>query len=402
MTYKQMLRALYARSGSSVKLELGPTQELLRLLGRPDLRATNVVVAGTNGKGSTSALLAAALSRGGRRIGLFTSPHLVRFTERIRVDGRSIDPDEATDIYGEVMAAARRARLSPSFFECATAMAAVAFARADIDIGVWEVGLGGRLDATNAISHQLSIITRIALDHQDVLGHTLAEIAREKAGIIGHRQPVIMAPQRPAAARVVRAQVKRQGGCLIEAESAPTLPAALPSYQRDNVGTAARAATLLGVDELTFAEALASFHWPGRYQLVDTAVPILLDGAHNPEGMRAFCQALRDDSRLARRRLCVIFSALSHHGREELVAPLRDLGAPIFVCPCSSARSLSPASLQRLLPQARSCRSPQVALARARQVAARSGAVVVVVGSLYLVGDILSLLSARGAETLEG
>ena len=401
MNYSEMLAALTARGASRWKLGCEPTRQLLAALGRPDLAATNVVVAGTNGKGSTSALLAAALQQDGRRVGLFTSPHLVHFTERIRIDGEAIAQASAPALYQRVVAAAGGIGVQPTFFECTCAMAAVAFMEARVDIGVWEVGVGGRLDATNAVSHQLSVITRIALDHQDLLGTSLSQIAAEKAGVIAPCQPVVLAPQARRDARAVRAVVARvaarQKAALIDAEPASDLAERLPPYQRDNIGCAWRAAQVLGTHPAAFRRALDAFHWPGRYHWLSRPAPVLLDGAHNEDGMRAFAVALRQDARLAHRRLAVVFSSLRGRDAGALAAPLRALPAPIFVCPSSSRRSLTKAHLMRKVAGAAGCDTPALALARARASAGRDG-VVLVAGSLALVGDVLGLLGNAATE----
>ncbi|MEL6544842.1 MAG: bifunctional folylpolyglutamate synthase/dihydrofolate synthase, partial [Myxococcota bacterium] len=180
-------------------------------LGSPEHAYRCTVVAGTNGKGSSAAALADALRRSGRRVGLFTSPHLLRFSERFRVDGAELDAQTLLEIYRRVKTADARCQRPASFFELGTAMALLAFADAGVDDAVLEVGLGGRLDATNVVPRALSMITAVGMDHQVYLGDTLEAIAGEKAGIIEPEVPVVMAPQAPAAERVIRARALELG-----------------------------------------------------------------------------------------------------------------------------------------------------------------------------------------------
>lgn len=393
-TYSQVLSALYRRSNVGIKLDLDCMRALLQALGNPQATLRCVVVAGTNGKGSTSALVASALRHAGQRVGLYTSPHLLRFTERIRIDGQEIAPDTVVSLAARIAVVEGSCPRQPTFFEYVTAMGLLAFHDAKVDVAVIEVGLGGRLDATNVVTKELVVLTPIDFDHQDYLGHTLTAIAGEKAAVIEAHRPVVVAPQRPAAMAVIKKVARARHAALHPVAVQAPIGRALGTYQQINIATARTAATLLGCPAAAFDAAVADFVWPGRYQWIAGTPPILLDGAHNPAGVRALVQALDNDTRLRGRPLHGVFSALQNKDATAMLALLGPRLAALHLCPVTSTRTRSPAQLQALAPTATVHADVDQALAAARRGAGPDGAVVVL-GSLFLVADALASLTGE-------
>lgn len=292
---------------------------LLERLGDPQRDFRVVHVAGTNGKGSTCAFVDAILRAAGLTVGLFTSPYIERFEERIRVNGADIAPDAllaATMLVRDAAAEVERVTGEhPTEFELMFAVACVHFARARCDIAVIEVGLGGRLDATNVVVPELAVITRIGLDHTDILGDTLASIAQEKAGIIKEAVPVVSYPQDRDAMRAIEERCARLG-CPLEIADFAELAVGgidaqaglrrfsyrghayatrlLALYQPENAAVAIDAAHALGVSPEAVSEGIASATWPGRFEVLGHRPLVIVDGSHNPQGAEALASSLRD------------------------------------------------------------------------------------------------------------
>jgi dihydrofolate synthase/folylpolyglutamate synthase len=392
--YEDTLADLYRRGNAGIKLGLDTMSALLAALGHPQRSLRCVVVAGTNGKGSTSSLISSALGRAGHRVGLYTSPHLLRFTERIRIAGQELAPERVVALATRLREAEARCPRSPTFFECATALALVAFAEARVDAAVLEVGLGGRLDATNVVDKWLSVITPIDYDHQEYLGDSLAAIAAEKAAIIGAGRPVVVAPQAPEAHAVIAATATARGASLYRAGPDVPVPPGLPPYQVPNFQTAAAACAV--IDRLgltcgaaTVREAMASFAWAGRYQWLAGAPPVLLDGAHNPAGSRALVAALDADPRVAGRRIQAVFSAVRGKDAAAMLEALTPRLAGVHLCPLASRRGRAEDELRALAPTGAWHPTAAAALEAARAAAGPRG-LVLVTGSLFLVADALA------------
>jgi dihydrofolate synthase/folylpolyglutamate synthase len=412
------------------------TRRLLGLLGEPQRCFESILVAGTKGKGSTTAMLAALLCAAGRRVGRFTSPHLVSFRERIWVNGRFLPAAELV---------AGAARLAPCIaelerrwpdlgpvttFEAALALACDYFARQGCEVAAVEVGIGGTHDATNALEPRVSLITAISEDHRDVLGPTLAEIAAAKAGILRPGRPAISAPQIPAAAAVLAARASELATPLAwagrewhwaplgtPAAGAPFAvrgpavacgPLVLPllgRHQRDNATLAiAGAHALLGgtLEPSAVAAGLRAVEWPGRAQLVPGAPPLLLDGAHNAASAAALRQTL-DECFPDRARVLVLACSAD----KDSAGIVRALAPAVHAAVATMApheRALPAAALAGLLHAAevpaRVVAEPAAAVATAARLAGDAG-LVVVTGSLFLVGALLARFTdsrARGVE----
>lgn len=415
MTYTDAIRFLYGLQLHGTKLGLENTRRLAALAGNPQNRLRFIHVAGTNGKGSTCAMLESIYRAAGRRVGLFTSPHLVSFRERIQINRQPITEGEVVRQVTEI-----RQYLDhfprdhfPTFFEVVTVMALRHFAAQDCDLVVWETGLGGRLDATNIVTPLASVITNIALDHQQWLGETLAKIAAEKAGIIKPGGPVFTAAEAPEALAVIRAAAALAESQLVEVSAQDThrpplntLVLPLPGeHQRLNAALALAVARgladILPVDEAAICVGLRSVHWPGRFQIIRRSGGQLdvLDGAHNTAGTEALAAALQHQ--FPGRQPVLILGVMRDKDWPSMCRILAPRARSILLVPVSSQRSAAPEELVGACaaghPGVRLtvCHSLTEAL---RLTAAEPFRLIT--GSLYLVGEALTLLGgpANGAD----
>ncbi|MBQ9002066.1 MAG: bifunctional folylpolyglutamate synthase/dihydrofolate synthase [Eggerthellaceae bacterium] len=405
------------------RLGLERIVELLNRMGRPQDRLRFVHVAGTNGKGSTCAYIASILQTAGMRVGLFTSPYVIEFAERIRVNGANIPPEALAEVtlfvreHAEAMAAS--AGEHPTEFELMTAVAFEYFARESCDIVVCEVGLGGRLDSTNVIElPEVCVITRLGLDHTGFLGDTSEAIAREKAGIVKAGAPVVAWPQDdPAAMRVIEGAAHACESQLrvpefttlkvlpVEGAVRPFLyqgvrytTKLLGSYQPSNAALAIEAARVLGgrgwnIGEDAIAQGIADARWPARFEVVSTdPMPLVIDGGHNPQGAVVLAQSLRDV--FGGRPVVFVMSVLAdkdYRSMIEQVAPL----ASAFVCAAPpNPRALAASDLAIAIREQVGQTVPvetvpdlHAALARAR-VLATPNSVICAFGSLYSISSL--------------
>lgn len=434
LTYFQAVGRLYAlghelHGGSPAKFDLAHMRVLARALRDPQSRFKSVLIAGTNGKGSTAATLASILHAAGHRTGLYTSPHLVRINERIRLDGTSIADSDFVHVYDKVDTVAQdlvaRGELPwhPSFFEMMTAIAFVHFAEAGVDIAVLEVGMGGRLDATNIVEPLISVITDISLDHQKFLGNTIAEIAGEKAGIIRDRGVAVLLPQHPQAndvlgraimdrdARAVSATaymppVTPEADAQTAAGIAPYMvnalgrdiriqPALPGRHQLRNTALAIAAAVelkSLGVSMTPEAieSGVRDTRWPGRLQRIAGSPEVLLDVAHNPDGAWALRAAL--SQMYPDRKLVFVFGAMRDKAVAEIASILFPLADTVVATHTDNPRAATPEDISQAAARtgAHVIQEPAVptALDRARSIAGKDGAVIIT-GSIYLVGEVM-------------
>ena len=398
---RRALHDLYARVPLGMRLGLEAMRAACTRAGNPELSFEVAHVAGTNGKGSTCAMLESMARAGGKKTGLYTSPHLCRFAERIRIDGEPLGDDALAD----VLERALETGPDLSFFETATLAAFLAFRDAHVDVAIIEVGIGGRLDATNVVPKpRVTAITRIAFDHMDLLGDTLELIAREKAGIARPGVAMILGPMAPEV-RAAALDVALAAGALPivmgddpDAVARESLPIALRgAYQHDNARIAARIARELGIGEVARREGLAKTSWPGRFEHVEIdSGPLrgswLLDGAHNPDGARALALAIADEgARGVSAPGAMVFGALAEKAWPEMLEILAQVACPrIYVAPHGRAAA-DPAALAAHVAGRIAPALPE-ALRLARAAAGSTGAPVVVCGSLYLVGEARALL----------
>lgn len=428
---RDFLGRLAARRRFGVRPGLGTMRALCAALGNPERELAAIHVAGTNGKGSVTAICEAALRTMGLRVGRYTSPHLVRVNERFVLDGREATDEELAGALDEVEAACARAGAEPTFFEALTACAFVLFRRAGIRLAVLEVGMGGRWDATNVIEAPLvSVVTHVALDHCAVLGETLEAIAGEKAGIVKPGRPVVVGAmdararaviaRRAAevgaplhdAAEEIRVEVSRRtihGQTLRCASPARDYPAALTrlagSFQAENAATALCALERLGeagleVPPKAFAEGLRTVSWPGRCQLIAEDPPTFLDGGHNPDALRALRLALQ--SMHVRRRVALVCGFCADKAVGEALREIAPLVSAAWAVPLANERGLAPEALAEALRgagvrQTHAAGSVAEGLEGATAWAQENQGTVVVCGSLFLVGEVLALTEGAGA-----
>ncbi len=396
MNYRDALAWLYGSQTFGIKLGLENTHRLLAALGHPQQKLRFLHVAGTNGKGSTCAMLDAMLRAGGLRTGLYTSPHLVDFRERIRLDGQLMPEDAAAEGLSLLREASVGWEYAPTFFELATVLAAWWFAREWAEVVVWETGMGGRLDATNAVAPLVSVITPIGMDHQQWLGNTLAEIAAEKAGIIKPGVPVVSAPQAADARDVLATRAQEIGAPILFVEQPWSEGfVALPGeHQRWNAALARAAldAARLVRQEDARRRGLAAVQWDGRFQI--HADNIVLDGAHNPEAARVLVRTWREIFEAKKARL--VFSAMRDKDPGTLLRILGDIADEIWLVPVSgNPRSCPEDELRATAEAAGFSTIYATSLTDALRRLSSLDGLVLITGSLFLVGEALAQLRGQ-------
>ncbi|MGH9559371.1 MAG: bifunctional folylpolyglutamate synthase/dihydrofolate synthase [Bryobacteraceae bacterium] len=411
LSYPDSVRFLYALGNEikTAKLGLDRIRKLLAALGDPQNAYRIVHVAGTNGKGSTCAMIDAGLRAAGVCTGLFTSPHLIEPTERIQIGGIPVTPEQFQHAFSVVHETSESLDLDchPTYFETVTAMGFYLFREMRVETAVVEVGLGGRLDATNVVNPALTVITPIDFDHEAYLGHTIEAIAGEKAGILKRGAPAIFARQRPEAATVLDARaadlgipVKRAGefpihDLKIDARGSSFSGIRCPlagEHQIDNAVTAALALESLGVSP----EGIAEASWPGRLEFLSPNPDTILDGAHNPAGARALARYIQRF--YTGRKLWLIYGAMRDKAVEEIGDILFPLAAELIFTAVDSSRALRPEALAELAGRGETAPSVHGALDLARSRANSDGAIVVT-GSLFLVGEARTLQHAARYAT---
>lgn len=387
-----------------IRLGLESVRELLAHFDSPQLHYRTVLVAGSNGKGSTSALLASMASAAGLTTGLYTSPHLESVEERLRIDGKSISPGGLAELLEMIL---RAAGTTPTYFEAVTASSFLWFSLRKVDLAVMEVGMGGRLDATNVCEPELSLITSISLEHKEHLGDTLAAIAREKAGTFRPGRPALVwleDPEPVEAVKKVAAELGtdlrfapelvrvRRGGRRVKLTTPKgehDLELALPGeHQARNLALAVLAAEELGIGPEAIAQGARSCRWPGRLEQIELPEgrTVLLDAAHNPEGAGVLAGFLEGPVDL-------LFGALGDKDVSEMLVPLAKKARKIILTTPASDRARPPEELAALLPG----REVEVVpdLREALDRALQPGVTLVVCGSIYLIGEVRKRLRER-------
>lgn len=426
--YAAVCERLFAMKARGVSFGIDRMRAFAAALGHPERAVPVFHVAGTNGKGSVAAMLAAILRAAGHRVGLYTSPHLVRLGERVRVDGAPLTEAEILAYVAELEPVAARVEREaggaaagepPSFFEFMTAMAFLQFARRGCSAAVVEVGLGGRLDATNIVQPAVSVITSIGLDHCELLGDTVEKIAAEKAGIIKPGAPVVMGRLPAAAEAVVRAIAAERGAPLTAVRdvfgddvAAYPRPALEGDYQRLNAAAATLAARAVasrfGLTEAHIADGLANVSWPGRWQrtrLADGRL-LVLDASHNPEGAEVLDGLLAKLVAETGRRPVVVTGVLGVARATPLLAAVARHAAEIHLARPQQSRASGFEELEALVPPEFFARGGRLARGAVETLFPRAGVcaiggpddVIVVTGSIYLLGEVLARLEPeRGA-----
>ncbi|MCX8073241.1 MAG: bifunctional folylpolyglutamate synthase/dihydrofolate synthase [Candidatus Binatia bacterium] len=425
-TYQELLDwlfALEARKGMDFKLER--VELVLQGLGHPERKYPVIHIAGTNGKGSVAAMLHAMAGAAGLRAGLYTSPHLVRFTERIRVGEAEICPEEVVRLARDVHRAATLRGIDLTFFEFTTVLAFQYFADCEVPLAVIETGLGGRLDATNVVVPEVAVITSIGFDHQEFLGRSLASIAAEKAGIIKPGVPVVVGRVPPEAEVVILQRARAQGARVWRAgtdfdwsgtdrcwsfrgprgELTNVTLALRGWHQCGNAAVAVAAAQALPEalqwSPYVWRAGLEGVHWPGRLEVVGENPLVILDGAHNLDGVRALLTALPECTQ--GRRVHLLFGVMADKDWPEMVELLAPHVASVIVTRPLPRRSADPervASVWRERTQVRVEEDPRRAF-EGLLATVDPGDAILVTGSLFLVGAVRSL-TAVGERAWEG
>jgi dihydrofolate synthase/folylpolyglutamate synthase len=420
VNYREALAWLYATQRFGIKLGLENIERLLLALGLVEGRAprdrlnpvpdsptasrssalqlrsvrTVIHVAGTNGKGSVCAMIDAVCRAGGYPTGLFTSPHLVTFRERIRVNGEMISEDSVARGLTEIRERIRDWDPHPTFFEIITAFALKHFQQRQCEVVILETGLGGRLDATNAVQSSVSVITPIDLDHEKWLGHSIAEIAREKAGIIKPHIPVVSAPQLTEAEAIIR-QRAEECDALLQFVNEPwtqTRVALRGEHQRMNaaIALAALHAAAIEISDDAVGSGLQSVEWPARFQLWDKT--IIIDGAHNPASARILAQTWREQ--FGADRGIVVLAILRDKNAAAIVDALRPIATKFLLPYIRSERALPPHDLASIF----SFNTPSLphsitpSLAEALTAARTMKERILITGSLHFAGEAIALL----------
>jgi len=414
LNYPESVDYLYALGNEIRTAKLGLERMVLvaDAMKNPERKFRVVHVAGTNGKGSTSAMIAAGLQAAGNRVGLFTSPHLVEPTERIVIDGQAVTAAEFAEAFAAVHRAAEKMMEAgtldahPTYFETVTLMAFWWFAKQGVDWAVIEVGLGGRLDATNIVTPQLCVITPVDYDHEAWLGKSLDAIAFEKAGILKAGVPAVMAPQRPVPRDVIVKRAETVYAPVLDSAAWPVAELEIDAYgsrfvtaglqiychlagehQVDNARTAAVALNALHVTPEEIRAGIAAARWPGRLEMVSAHPEIWLDGAHNPSGARALAAYIRRFH--AGRRIGLIYGAMRDKSVEEIAGILFPVADELIVTAPDQTRALRAEAILEMEPHgnARTAKDVRAALAMERNCD-----VLFLTGSLYLVGEARAIL----------
>lgn len=416
--YRDSIDYLYGLQKYGIKFGLNSTESILERLDNPHRKLRCIHVGGTNGKGSTAAILSSVLTRHGFRVGLYTSPHLVRFTERFRINDEEVPMHAILPVFERIRSAINEDE-PPTFFEVVTSMGLAYFAQEEVDWAVIEVGMGGRLDATNVIQPHATVITNVAYDHQEFLGNTLAAIAREKAGIIKNGIPVVTGARQPLVQGILKAtcyrheaplyclgsdfRVRRNPDGSFQYQGKwrrwPSLTVALKGgHQLQNTALALSCLEVLErdhalvVNETSLQEGLARVHWPARLEVLQERPLILLDGAHNPQGAETLRDALKNSFKY--KRLHLVLGIMADKDIKGILRRLLPLAETAIFTQPRYARAADPEELKRLarpyLKKHYVINDPAAAIEQAKQLADADDAICIA-GSLYFAGEVKEL-----------
>ncbi|MBM4145546.1 MAG: bifunctional folylpolyglutamate synthase/dihydrofolate synthase [Nitrospira sp.] len=450
MNYDETIRHLYNLQKHGIKFGLQNINRLLSAFHNPHKSFLAVHIGGTNGKGSTSAIIASVLQTAGFTVGLFTSPHLISFTERIRVNGEEITGNDVISIAAEIRdIVSALDEFSPTFFEVVTAIAMLYFKRKEIDIAVMEVGMGGRLDATNIIMPEVSVITNIGYDHKEFLGDTLREIAREKAGIIKEDVPAVISYQDREALDVIKMTADekhadlylygRDFSSLLKSENVSGLcfdyrdsdsfaihDLILPltgAHQMQNASLAIKAARIVlnnlrvsgfpghGKDTIKcIKDGIAAVKWPGRLEFIKENPPILIDAAHNPAAADALARALKRTFLETYKKIIIILGIMADKDIKGIMEPLLPLASEVILTAPSYSRAASPEHLAdiaqslgfsdlRIAPTVKDAIDVAIRKSYHSSLITHHSSLVLITGSFYTIGEAKEALGQKGVLT---
>ncbi|MDR3568057.1 MAG: bifunctional folylpolyglutamate synthase/dihydrofolate synthase [Syntrophobacteraceae bacterium] len=415
---QQSLDYLYGLQKFGIKFGLNCTENLLARVGNPHRKLRFIHIAGTNGKGSTAAILSRILVKHGIKAGLYTSPHLVRFTERFRINDEEVSAERILGVFEKIRAIVDESQ-PPTFFEMVTAMAFLYFAEEQVELAIVETGMGGRLDATNVITPEVCLITNVGFDHQEYLGATLSSIAREKAGIIKESVPLVTGALQPVAQGIMKTVCMNKSAPLYRFKSDfrvrrnsngafhyKGLELDLPSLRlnlmgRHQLGNAALALAglevlqqkhLLSLQPQFIAEALPQVRWPARLEVLSTNPMVLLDGAHNPQGAESLREALKGV--FSYKNLHLVIGIMADKDIPGILRRLLPLAETAIFTKPEYARAASPDEIRKMArPYIQKCyviADPASAIEEARHLAGPDD-LICITGSLYFAGEVKQL-----------
>ncbi len=400
MKYQEAIDWLFSTQLFGIKLGLDNTRQLLKeYLAYPAYEVTVIHVAGTNGKGSTCAMIDSIARACGKRCGLFTSPHLIDYRERIKVSGEEISEDDCAKMLTELRTICEQLETHPTFFEITLALAMRWFREKECEMIVLETGMGGRLDATTAVPADVCVLTPIGLDHTQWLGDTIEKIAVEKAGIFVSGKPAISAPQE---ASVVQVLEKEANAARVKLTfvSEPLLGYPIPlagEHQKWNAALAVNTLYLAGLhltsDIVNYG--LSKVSWPGRFEQIHPDV--ILDGAHNSHAAKVLAATWQE--KFADQKAVLVFSAVAGKDIAEVLAILSPLAAKIFFCPVDTPRAVSTAELAAQLPEKAGPHECFQTFEAAFTAAQKEDAPILIAGSLFLVGEARGLLLGQAFQS---
>jgi dihydrofolate synthase/folylpolyglutamate synthase len=430
--YSDTVNYLYNLQRHGIKLGLENIKKITEILGKPHRAFRSIHIAGTNGKGSTATMIASILRDNGLKVGLFTSPHLVSFTERIRINGLPIPEQEVIRLTSFIRNAISGADIKPTFFEFVTAMAFYYFASEDVDWAVIEVGMGGRFDATNIIQPEISIITNIALEHKEFLGQTLSEIAFEKAGIIKDRIPVVTATQHPEALDVIERIAKKNSSELhiygrdfegkltfmderhikfnYISSSSKRNGLCIPlsgRYQIYNAALAIRACEIMSQRGLHLSKdaiynGISNLNLEGRLEWVSHMPPIIIDSAHNPDAAASLADAIEEI--FQEKKIILIVGIMKDKEIEGILKPLIKISHKIIFTRPKGERAAPPLILKKCIKNIMKNRNPKAIFTtntvaeaiRLAETLHRKDHIILVTGSFYTTGEVKELFGYQG------
>ncbi|MGJ8657367.1 MAG: bifunctional folylpolyglutamate synthase/dihydrofolate synthase [Akkermansiaceae bacterium] len=395
MTYSEAIEWIYSTQNFGIKLGLDAPAELLAQFLAFPTRTTKVIhVAGTNGKGSTCALIDSLARSHGMRTGLFTSPHLVDFRERFQVQGEMISEEETASYLTQIRNLVSDWEHHPTFFEIALALGMKFFRDKECELIVLETGMGGRLDATTAVPADLYVLTPIAMDHAQWLGNTIAEVAGEKAGIIVSDMPVVSSKQDKVASRVIAEKANRMRSPLtVVTEPVEVYGVGLAgAHQRENAALALEALHQLGVEMRydSVKDGLANVEWPGRFEVTSEAPLTVIDGAHNPQAAEILVRTWR--GQYGEVKPIVIFGAIESKDLDGVLDYVSGLAEKIIFTPVDSPRTVDFGDIAKVeaLENKELLRASDVK--DALNIASKENLPILITGSLYLLGEYKSLI----------
>lgn len=429
LSYQESLKYLYGLQKHGIKFGLNSTENILDRVGNPHQKLRCIHIAGTNGKGSTAAILSSILREHGFRVGLYTSPHLVRFTERFRINDEEVPVARILDVFNRIRTTLN-GREPPTFFEVVTAMSFLYFAEEEVDWAVIEVGMGGRLDATNVICPKVSIVTNISMDHQEYLGNTLSAIAREKAGIIKRGVPVVTGAAQPSVKGILKAtcfqhkvplyllktdfRVRRSPNGSFHYRGLrlqlPSLRLSLRGVHQINNAAVALAALEvlemnrhLSLNPKAIKAGLTSVLWPARLEILQENPLILLDGAHNPPGAESLREALKKS--FSYKRLHLVLGIMGDKDIRGIFRRLLPLAESVIFTQPKYVRAAKAETLRRLarpyIQKQYVIPDPASAIEQAK-LHAEPGDLICITGSLYFAGEVKEIFGERTLVSPQG